>query len=76
MTLGHTKGVAMGDNLSGFWLVHSVPHYPPEASSNVYSYPKTGVIYGQSFLCITLLPKDLNTIGINLKTVADLAPSF
>lgn len=66
MTLGHTKGLAVGDNESGFWLVHSVPHFPPEAGNNFYSYPKTGKIYGQSFLCVTVLPKDLEIIGEQL----------
>lgn len=63
MTLGHTKGVVVGDSVSGFWLVHSVPHYPPESGNNAYAYPKTGTVYGQSFLCITMLPKDLQIIG-------------
>lgn len=66
MTLGHTKGVAFGDRESGLWLIHSVPHYPPEASNNEYSYPNTGVIYGQSFLCVTVPPKGLETIGQQL----------
>lgn len=65
MTLGHTKGVVMGDSESGLWLIHSVPHYPPEAKSNVYLYPKSGVIYGQSFLCISVDPKGLEIIGKN-----------
>ena len=51
-TAGHTKGVvALGDR-RGFWLVHSVPKFPPEAGK--YGYPRTGHMYGQTFLCITL----------------------
>lgn len=66
MTLGHTKGVVVGDASSGFWLIHSVPHYPPEANIRAYSYPKTGVVYGQSFLCISVLHDGLEKIGQQL----------
>lgn len=89
MTLGHTKGVAVGDAGSGFWLIHSVPHYPPEASSSTYSYPSTGLMYGQSFLCITVQPTALETIGKQLmfnepdiydaevpETLSSILPSF
>ncbi|KAK3919044.1 Plancitoxin-1 [Frankliniella fusca] len=66
LTLGHTKGVVAADRESGFWLIHSVPHFPPEASNNEYSYPDTGVMYGQSFLCITVPPEGIETIGKQL----------
>lgn len=57
---GHTKGVMAGNEQSGFWLVHSVPHFPPDLSSGQYGYPKTGHMYGQSFLCVTLDAANLN----------------
>ncbi len=55
-TKGHTKGVLVFDKTVGYWLVHSVPKFPPEANSNdaKYDYPHTGQMYGQSFLCISL----------------------
>ena len=57
-TLGHTKGVIAFDEKSGFWLVHSVPKYPPALEDNdTYDYPHTGQMYGQSFLCISLQTK-------------------
>ncbi|XP_077058896.1 deoxyribonuclease-2-beta isoform X2 [Siphateles boraxobius] len=49
---GHTKGVLMIDQSQGFWLTHSVPHFPPFPERN-YSYPSTGKYYGQTLLCIT-----------------------
>jgi len=51
---GHTKGVIGFDAKGAFWLIHSVPKYPPPVSTSSYSYPPTGVDYGQSFLCTTL----------------------
>jgi len=56
---GHTKGVlAFGEN-TGFWLVHSVPKYPPPPQpSQQYDYPHTGQLYGQSFLCLSLATRD------------------
>ena len=55
-TLGHTKGALVFSKDMGFWLVHSVPKYPP-SMNNAYDYPHTGQMYGQSFLCISLSTK-------------------
>jgi deoxyribonuclease-2 len=53
-TDGHTKGVvAFSAKGLGFWLVHSVPKYPPDPKTS-YGYPHTGQVYGQSFLCVSL----------------------
>ena len=44
--LGHTKGVIVLKEKSGFWLVHSVPKFPPalgEAGEDeIYDYPHSG----------------------------------
>lgn len=64
-TLGHSKGMVAAGNNSGFWLVHSVPKFPqlPYQSNNSYAYPKTGVKFGQSFLCISMIPEELDKVG-------------
>ena len=63
-TLGHTKGVIVLNEKYGFWLIHSVPKYPPNLESKGYDYPHTGQMYGQSFLCISLLtPTTAEQIG-------------
>ncbi|XP_058055785.1 deoxyribonuclease-2-alpha [Anopheles bellator] len=62
---GHTKGVLSTDGRTGFWLIHSVPKYPPEIGTG-YGYPHTGQLYGQSFLCITLDASQLETVGQQL----------
>jgi len=52
---GHTKGVLGFDAAGAFWLIHSVPLYPPAVNNGgSYSYPTSGAVYGQSFLCTTL----------------------
>lgn len=60
---GHTKGVVIAREDGGFWLIHSVPHYPPDPKDGDYSYPKTGLKNGQSYLCITLPAKELEIVG-------------
>jgi deoxyribonuclease-2 len=50
-TAGHTKGAVVFGDTKGFWLVHSVPKFPPVDD---YGYPKSGHMYGQTFLCISL----------------------
>ncbi|XP_046738722.1 deoxyribonuclease-2-alpha isoform X1 [Diprion similis] len=84
---GHSKGVVIADTHQGFWLVHSVPQYPPapdhgtepplrarkerfvnakSLSDQGYSYPKTGELYGQSFLCISVDKDQFDIIGLQL----------
>lgn len=55
---GHTKGVLAFDlrSNSAFWLVQSVPKFPPARG---YSYPDTGKPNAQTLLCITLASADV-----------------
>ncbi|XP_048777855.1 deoxyribonuclease-2-alpha-like isoform X2 [Ostrea edulis] len=50
---GHTKGVFAFDKSEGFWLIMSIPHFPPARSSG-FSYPDSGKVYGQSIFCVSL----------------------
>lgn len=63
-TAGHTKGIVVADEHSGFWLVHSVPKYPDYSAT--YSYPHSGRHYGQSFLCISVNSTEIDKIGKQL----------
>ncbi|XP_076233176.1 deoxyribonuclease II [Calliopsis andreniformis] len=70
-TYGHTKGAIAVNRDQGFWLIHSVPHFPPIPSneSNIksgYSYPKNAKVNGQSFLCISIGSDQFNTFGKQL----------
>ncbi|KAL6728022.1 hypothetical protein Aduo_009835 [Ancylostoma duodenale] len=56
----HSKGVAVFDHEVGFWMIHSVPNFPP---SKEYDFPKTGSMYAQSFLCLSLSVNFLEEIG-------------
>ncbi|XP_043206365.1 deoxyribonuclease-2-beta-like [Amphibalanus amphitrite] len=52
---GHTKGVLAYDGNYGFWMIHSVPKFPPAPKDGTgYSYASNGLRFGQSFLCISL----------------------
>lgn len=45
--------LALGKS-SGFWIVHSIPKFPPPFESESYAYPNSGTIYGQSVLCVSI----------------------
>jgi deoxyribonuclease-2 len=53
------------NDISGFWMVHSVPKFPP-ALGESYDYPHTGTIYGQSFLCISFTAEQIDYVGKQL----------
>ncbi|KAK6051972.1 deoxyribonuclease II [Cooperia oncophora] len=48
---GHSKGVAVFTIDSGFWLVHSVPNFPPHGK---YDYPETVRNTHNRLLCLSL----------------------
>lgn len=47
------------------WLIHSTPHFPQIAPK--YQFPMSGLLKGQSFLCISLDFDNLNKVGIQLQ---------
>ncbi|XP_047134045.1 plancitoxin-1 isoform X1 [Hydra vulgaris] len=63
---GHTKGAVAFDQETGFWMITSVPKYPYAAAEG-YSYPSTGCMYGQMFLCVTFNTSMFDTIGLQLR---------
>ena len=62
---GHTKGVVAFDGDQGFWLVHSVPKFPPPPGEQ-YGFAENGYTYGQSFLCLTLSSDQVETVAQQL----------
>ena len=65
----HSKGTVGYDTSSGFWLVHSVPRFPPYYKERHYSYPESGQDYGQSMLCMSLPLSEINSAGRQFQTV-------
>ncbi|KFV98425.1 Deoxyribonuclease-2-beta, partial [Eurypyga helias] len=45
-------GFLLLDKSQGFWVIHSVPLFPPIPEDG-YGYPATGEFYGQTAICIT-----------------------
>ncbi|KAF6026206.1 crn-7 [Bugula neritina] len=61
---GHTKGVTIFDESTALWLIHSVPKFPPPTNTS-YSYPDTGVYYGQHMMCVSVsTATDVSNIGV------------
>lgn len=69
---GHTKGTLLFDRSQGFWLSHSIPHFPsfPERG---YLYPSSGKVNGQTALCVTYQYKQFLQIA---KQMVYLYPRF
>lgn len=63
---GHTKGVLLLDKEGGIWLVHSVPRFPPPASSAKYSWPPNARTYGQTLICVSFPLAQFQQIGKQL----------
>ncbi|XP_004679584.1 PREDICTED: deoxyribonuclease-2-beta [Condylura cristata] len=49
---GHTKGFLLWNRVQGFWLIHSIPGFPPIPEEG-YDYPPTGRQNGQTGICVT-----------------------
>ncbi|XP_072516491.1 deoxyribonuclease-2-beta [Salminus brasiliensis] len=49
---GHTKGTLLFNQFQGFWIIHSVPHFPPFPEMG-FGYPSTGKLFGQTVHCTT-----------------------
>ncbi|CAF2892816.1 unnamed protein product [Rotaria sp. Silwood2] len=70
--LSLTGVLAFNDNTqTGFWLVHSVPHFP-QIIEKGYEYPDSGRIFGQTMLCITLD----NTTSLSVNSIDLLSTHF
>ncbi len=67
----HAKGVLGFGASGGFWLVHSVPKaFPAPANGKKvtsFSYPSSGLRYGQSFLCLSLPLAAVDEVGLQLQ---------
>lgn len=63
---GHAKGVSLFDSTTGFWLIHSVPNFPPIKS---FSYPNTAEKYGQSFFCASMEVQHLTELAEHWKYI-------
>jgi len=59
---GHLKGDMAFDANGGFWLLHSVPSFPV-SRGNTYYYPYHGAKYGQSFICLSLGARAIETVA-------------
>ncbi|KAK3087304.1 hypothetical protein FSP39_004453 [Pinctada imbricata] len=62
ITHGHTKGAFAFDASSGFWLIVSVPKFP-NIRTGGYQYPKSGLTYGQTMLCVSLNNTELEDVA-------------
>ena len=37
-----------------FWILHSTPHFPAASQNPDFYFPEKEIIYGQTFLCMSL----------------------
>jgi deoxyribonuclease-2 len=56
----HSKGVQLFDATSGYWIIHSIPKYPPIDAP--YNYPNSATRNGQSIMCISMQTSQLKDI--------------
>ncbi len=65
----HAKGLLAFDENLGFWLIHSIPHFPSSSlSSKSYAgLPSSSFKYGQSLFCVTYPINAYAEIGAQLE---------
>uniref|UniRef100_A0A8C2VU99 Deoxyribonuclease-2-alpha n=1 Tax=Chinchilla lanigera TaxID=34839 RepID=A0A8C2VU99_CHILA len=63
---GHSKGIVLLDQEGGFWLVHSVPRFPPPLSSGAYNWPHSAQHNGQTLICVSFPFTEFTKIGRQL----------
>lgn len=64
----HAKGLLVFGGTGGFWLTHSLPHFPaPDARSAAALWKYGSDDFGQSFLCITIDAEELSKISQVMK---------
>ena len=64
---GHTKGVlSAAGTEGGLWIVHSTPKFPASTGKAQFYFPETEIIYGQTFLCLSLSKSEIDTVGQQL----------
>lgn len=61
---GQTKGVYAFDKQTGFWLISSIPKFPPPKNKG-YAFNKAALQYGQLAVCVTLDAQEL----VNLRKI-------
>ncbi|XP_055975527.1 deoxyribonuclease-2-alpha-like [Sorex fumeus] len=66
VTHGHAKGLVLLDQDGGFWMVHSVPRFPPPSQTHEYRWPSNALTYGQTLLCVSFPLAQFRKIGKQL----------
>ncbi|XP_039591315.1 deoxyribonuclease-2-alpha-like [Polypterus senegalus] len=66
-SFGHSKGMILLDKTTGIWLTHSTPQFP--GGSRAAFWPKNGVDFGQTFLCVTYPYNLFKDIAIQLQYI-------
>lgn len=69
---GHAKGLVLLDQNGGFWLVHSVPRFPPRAKNGAYRWPPNALRFGQTLLCVSFPLNQFRNIGKQLTYINPL----
>ena len=52
--------------LHRFIIVHSMPNFP-DLSLGAFAIPSSALIYGQSFMCLSLTPASIDALGANFQ---------
>jgi deoxyribonuclease-2 len=65
----HSKGVAAFDSKQGFWVVHSIPRFPPNTTVGWSDGGLESDKFGQSFLCVTYDLDQMDKVAAQLRII-------